>query len=191
MPDRELKSSRTIYKSKSPQSRSSFRNNKQICLPEKLNTQALKIKYNENIHTWVHTPLPWHATHESQITEKTPHLQANIAFQITRPFTQSDWLLTDVIRQIKKIPVFRVTRPYLYLLFRFSWKNIILCILKGETPFKMHKIIFSRKKYVCLPYLKFSDPLPETHFFFYLALWEFWKCRCYCFTYLRKCMYSK
>ena len=36
-------------------------------------------------------------------------------------------------------------------------------------PFKMHKIIFFqkkkiiRKKYVCLPYLKFSDLLPETH----------------------------
>ena len=34
---------------------------------------------------------------------------------------------------------------------------IILCILKGEMPFKMHEIIiFPRKKYVCLPYLKFS-----------------------------------
>ena len=33
-------------------------------------------------------------------------------------------------------------------------------------PFKMHKIIFfSIKKYVCLPYLKFSDLLPETHLF--------------------------
>ena len=31
----------------------------------------------------------------------------------------------------------------------FSGKNIILCILKGEMPFKMHKIImFSRKKIV-------------------------------------------
>ena len=31
----------------------------------------------------------------------------------------------------------------------------------------MHKIIFfSRKKNVCLSYLKFSDPLPETHLFF-------------------------
>ena len=50
-------------------------------------------------------------------------------------------------------------------------------------PFKMHKIIFfakclskciklyffpekKKKKYLCLPYLKFSDPLPETHLFF-------------------------
>ena len=31
-----------------------------------------------------------------------------------------------------------------------------------------------KKKYVCLPYLKFSDPLPETHLFFYLV---------YAFTY--------
>ena len=33
-------------------------------------------------------------------------------------------------------------------------------------PFKMHKIIFfSRKKNVCLPLPKISDPLPETHLF--------------------------
>ena len=28
----------------------------------------------------------------------------------------------------------------------FSRENIILCILKGNTPFKMHKIIFFLKK---------------------------------------------
>ena len=86
-----------------------------------------------------------------------------------------------VLGQIKK-PVFRVTGPYLNLLmksrifYRFSGKNIILCFLKGKMPFKMHKIIFfSRKKYVWLPYLKFSDPLPETHcdLLFYLALEAF------------------
>ena len=64
---------------------------------------------------------------------------------------------------IKKIPVFRVTQPYLNLLvkprifFRFSGKNIILCILKGEMSFKMHKIVFfSRKKKlktICVPTL--------------------------------------
>ena len=79
------------------------------------------------------------------------------------------------IRPHKKIPVFRVTRPYLNLLvkhrifFRISGKNnLILCILKGNMPFKMYKIIyiFPEKKYVCLPYLKFSDPLPETTYFF-------------------------
>ena len=33
---------------------------------------------------------------------------------------------------------------------------MILCILKGEMPFKMHKIIFF-PGYVCLPCLKFSE----------------------------------
>ena len=42
----------------------------------------------------------------------------------------------------------------------------------------MHKKKFpkKKKKYVCLPYLNFLKPLPETHLFFYLALlvtWEF------------------
>ena len=52
----------------------------------------------------------------------------------------------------KKVPVFRVTRPYQNLLvkprivFRFSEKYIILCILKGEMPLKMHKIIFLPEK---------------------------------------------
>ena len=31
--------------------------------------------------------------------------------------------------------------------------------------------IFFQKKNMCLPYLKFSDPLPETHLFLYLALY--------------------
>ena len=49
----------------------------------------------------------------------------------------------------KKIPVFRVT--YLNLLVKprifFRFSKINLCILKGEMPFKMHKInFFSRKK---------------------------------------------
>ena len=44
----------------------------------------------------------------------------------------------------------------------FQEKYIILCILKGEMPFKMHKIVFfSRKrikpKKMCLSYLKYSD----------------------------------
>ena len=58
---------------------------------------------------------------------------------------------------------------------------MILYILKGKMPFcfKMHKIIFTFKMYkiiffpeknVCLPYLKFSDLLIETHLYFYLAL---------------------
>ena len=45
----------------------------------------------------------------------------------------------------KKRLVFRVAQPYLNLLVnftRFLEKNISLCILKGEMPFKMHKTIF-------------------------------------------------
>ena len=92
------------------------------------------------------------------------------------------FLLNCVIRPNKKIPVFRVTRPFLNLLVKlrknvqvFS-KNTILCILKGKMPFKMHKIIFFFRiffffflKFVCLSYLKFSDPLHKTNLFFYLA----------------------
>ena len=54
--------------------------------------------------------------------------------------------------QIKKKTVFRVTRPYLDLLVKprifsgFSEKNIISCILKGNLPFKMHKIVFFPEK---------------------------------------------
>ena len=57
-------------------------------------------------------------------------------------------LLDFQLGQIKKIPVFRVTRPYLnwlvkpIIFFAGYWKNIILCILKGKTFFKMHKILF-------------------------------------------------
>ena len=76
------------------------------------------------------------------------------------------------------MPVFRVTWPYLNLLekprifFRFSGKNTILCILKGEIPFKMHKIIlFSRKK-ICVPtpYLNCSYLLPETTHIIFWAI---------------------
>ena len=69
--------------------------------------------------------------------------------------------------------MFRVTRPYLNLLvkprifFRFSEK-IFFIHFEGISPFKVHKIIFfpEIKIYVCLPYLKISDQLPETHLFF-------------------------
>ena len=52
------------------------------------------------------------------------------------------------------------------VLFRFSGKDIILFILKGKVPFKMHKIIFfpNYKNYlknIYVPTLpKFSDALP-------------------------------
>ena len=42
-------------------------------------------------------------------------------------------------------------------------------------PSKIHKIIFFpeiKKKYVCLPYLKFSDPLPKTHINFFF-IWPY------------------
>ena len=42
---------------------------------------------------------------------------------------------------------------------------IFLSILKGKITIKMHKIIFFPEKNVFLSYLKFSDPLPETHLF--------------------------
>ena len=54
----------------------------------------------------------------------------------------------------KKIPVFRVTQHCLNLLvksrfiFMVSGKNVMLCILKGEMPFKMYKIIFFPEKII-------------------------------------------
>ena len=89
----------------------------------------------------------------------------------------------SVLRPNEKIPVFRVARPYLNILVKprifsgFLEKDITLSILKGKIPFKMLKIIFfffkKKKKLeqICvLPYLIFSDLLPETHLSFYLAL---------------------
>ena len=72
--------------------------------------------------------------------------------------------------------MFRVTRPYHNLLgksrifFKFSGKKyIFFCILKAKCFTKCIKLYLfpeKKKKYVCLPYLKFSDQLPETHLFF-------------------------
>ena len=54
--------------------------------------------------------------------------------------------------------------------FRFSGKNIFLCILKGYMPFKMHKIIFFSRKKICVPTLpKIFRSVTETYLFFYLA----------------------
>ena len=44
---------------------------------------------------------------------------------------------------------------------------------RRNVVFKMHKIIFfpekkNKKKYVCLPYIKFSYQLQETHLFFFI-----------------------
>ena len=83
------------------------------------------------------------------------------------------------LRPNKKIHVLRVTRPYINLLVKprifsgFLGKNIILCILKGKLPFKMHKIIYifpekkiTKKINVCLPYLKFQTRYPKHSYFF-------------------------
>ena len=69
--------------------------------------------------------------------------------------------------------MFRLTRSYLLLvkptIFSGFLEKIVLCILKDEMPFKMHKFIFFPEK-ICdyLPYLKFSGPLPETHLSLFL-----------------------
>ena len=58
---------------------------------------------------------------------------------------QDKWANTrDCIRPIKKISVFRVKGQthFLFNYFFFLEKNIILYILKGISPFKMHKILF-------------------------------------------------
>ena len=96
-----------------------------------------------------------------------------IQLYCARRFLQYSGLMPN-----KKISAFRVTRPYLNLLVKprvFSGKKyIILCILKGEMPFKMHKIIFfsrkkkSLKKKMCLPYL-YYQPCYSKHLFFYLV----------------------
>ena len=75
---------------------------------------------------------------ESQMSSDVPRLQFEF------------WCatITTLFRPNKKIPVFRLTLPNLNLLVKprifsgFLVKNIILCILKGEMPFKMHEITF-------------------------------------------------
>ena len=126
--------------------------------------------------------LSWVESEKSFITtgpgESYMHsvLQQYNLYNTTHNLDMHFWFL-NVIRPNKKIPVFRVIWPYLNLLvnldfFRFSGKKIILCILKGKMPFKIHKIIYFSsekkiiKKYVCLPYLKCSDLLSKTHLFF-------------------------
>ena len=76
------------------------------------------------------------------------------------------------------ISVFRVTGPYLNILvkprifFRFSGKSTILCILKGEMPSKMHKIIFFPDK-KCVPTLpKDFRPVTQNTYFF---IWPKWR----------------
>ena len=69
-------------------------------------------------------------------------------------------------------PVLRVTRPYLNLLVKprifssFLKKCIILCILKGEMPFKMHKKKKFPEKNVCLLAKHFRPITRNTYFLF-------------------------
>ena len=63
-------------------------------------------------------------------------------------------LRSIVFRRNKYKLDFKVTQTLLYLLvkhsffFRYSETNIILCILKCEMPFEMHKIIYFFQKYI-------------------------------------------
>ena len=51
----------------------------------------------------------------------------------------------------------------------FLEKNIILCILKGEMPFKMHKLLFFPEKYLCVPTLpKFFRPVTLNTLIFFI-----------------------
>ena len=92
-------------------------------------------------------------------------------------------MISKKLDQIKKMCVFRVTQPYLNLLlkpriFRYLEKYIIiLCILKGISPFKMHKILFfSRKKRIkkiCVPTLpKIFSPVTLITLIFLFGLTE-------------------
>ena len=64
-----------------------------------------------------------------------------------------------------------MVKPRIFL--GFLEENLILCILKGEMPFKMHKIILKKKKkkkkiYVFAIFI----PLTRNTLIFYLALQE-------------------
>ena len=47
---------------------------------------------------------------------------------------------------------------------------MVKCFSKCIKLFFSRKKIVNLNKYVCLPYLKFSDRLPETHLFFLFGL---------------------
>ena len=60
-----------------------------------------------------------------------------------------------------------------YNFFQVFWKKYNFMHFERQNAFQNAYYCFSEKKlvkkYKCLPYLKFSDLLPETHLFFYLA----------------------
>ena len=97
----------------------------------------------------------------------------------TCPFSWAVWApahLISSLSQIKRYPCLGLSEftGETWIFFPILWKNIIICILKGEMPLKMHEIIFfpekNNKKHVCLSYLKFPDLLPETHLIFLFGL---------------------
>ena len=73
------------------------------------------------------------------------HVRSSIYFGAKTRFIFGSLLLPNHLRSNKKQqPVFRITLEFFSGLLK---KSLILCILKGEMPFKMHKIIiFSPKK---------------------------------------------
>ena len=80
--------------------------------------------------------------------QQAPHLTSYTNWKVTT--SQID-ITNESQCQIKAIPAFKVTRPYIKLNINFvSYFRkiyIILCILKGdeigEMPFKMHKFIYT------------------------------------------------
>ena len=117
-----------------------------------------------------------------------PHISINkccilVPYFTLKIFNCFDALWKHLHKAKLKILVFRLTRPYLDLLvkpkiiFRFSGNNIKFyafrmakCLSKCIKLYSSHpQKNNQKKKYVCLPYLKFSDLLPETHLYFYLT----------------------
>ena len=98
--------------------------------------------------------------------------------------TELLWPATEIIghtlRPNKKIPVLRVTGPYLNLLAKPGIFSGLLEKIYNFMHFERHFTFQNGSNYLFFPeekenikkkkYLKFSDPLPKTHLFFYLAL---------------------
>ena len=90
-------------------------------------------------------------------------------YKIRKKLDEADKLLDEVgILVLDKMFIFNIKRVKKKLLvkprifFRFSGEKIKFYAFERQNAFQMHKIIFfpEKKKNVCLPYLKFSDPLP-------------------------------
>ena len=68
------------------------------------------------------------------------------------------WFVAGSLSQINKIPLLRVTWPYLNLLE----KPTFFVQVSGK-----YTILYTLKGILCFPYLKFSDLLPKTHLFLF------------------------